>query len=124
MTKSLQVPRGVRAAVYERDGHACARCGSGGPLTLQHRTGRGMGGSRDPRINAPSNLITLCGSGTTGCHGVVESTPRLSRLTGWAVARHDDPAEIPVQTLSGWVKLTDDYQLEPCPSPHLEETLS
>ena len=50
----------------------CARCGKDVTYiqsSIQHRKARGMGGTNDPSINSPANLIVLCGSGTTGCHG-------------------------------------------------------
>ena len=92
----------VRQLVMERDGYACVKCGfpvSGEPgrdYSLQHRTPRGMGGSRDPRLNLPSNLILLCGSGTTACHGDVEANRATARAHGYLVPRPLDPAEVPV----------------------------
>jgi hypothetical protein len=68
-----------------------------------------MGGSKDPRLNLPANLITLCGSGTTGCHGWVEEHPLEAREFGWAVRRGRDPAEVPVLTFENvWLLLHDD----------------
>ena len=86
----------TREAVYERDGHRCIRCGAPSPLTLQHRRARGMGGSSDPSTNGTANLIVLCGSGTSGCHGWVESHPTEANLAGWRVAQRCDPENIPV----------------------------
>jgi hypothetical protein len=65
--------RVTRAAVLDRDGWCCARCGRPcgpgvGPYSLQHRKARGVGGG-----NEMSNLLVLCGSATTLCHGEVES---------------------------------------------------
>jgi hypothetical protein len=78
----------VKATVRDRD-PACVVCGAGDPLTVQHVIPRGMGGTSipiDPRL-----AIVLCGSGTTGCHGMVESA---GRRDGWAyelgyLIRHD-----------------------------------
>lgn len=44
-----------RAALYARDGHACAYCLSRGSLTLDHLRPRARGGS-----NASRNLVTAC----------------------------------------------------------------
>lgn len=92
----------TRQLVLERDGYSCVRCGipiSGEPgigWSIQHRIPRGMGGSKDPRLNLPSNLILLDGSGTTGCHGDVESNRTAARAFGYLVSRPLDPAEVPV----------------------------
>lgn len=92
----------VRKLVLERDEYRCVRCGhpvTGDPgvgFSLQHRIPRGMGGSKDPRLNMPANLILLCGSGTTLCHGDVESNRAAARAYGYLVWRSLDPAEVPV----------------------------
>lgn len=93
--------------VRERDHNACARCGGTNQLTTHHRRARGMGGSRWPGINQPSNLLTLCGSGTTGDHGWVTNHPAESRDLGLSVSMHADPAAVPVLTWRGWVYLTN-----------------
>lgn len=71
-----------------------------------------MGGTRWPGVNLPSNLLTLCGSGTTGCHGWVEAHPAWATAHGWSVPRWQtaDVATVPVWTWRGWVQLRD---LEP-----------
>lgn len=97
----------TRQAVMERDQFKCVRCGravSGEPgrdFSLQHRIPRGMGGSRDPRLNLPSNLVLMCGSGATMCHGHVESYRADAETDGYLVPRHLDPAEVPV-TVATW----------------------
>jgi len=71
-----------------------------------------MGGTRWPGINLPSNLLTLCGSGTTGCHGWVEHHPKAAQAHGWSVARYQpDPQSVPVWTWRGWVCLLSDGRL-------------
>lgn len=88
--------------VLERDGYQCVRCGHpisgerGEGWSLQHRIPRGMGGSKDPRLNLPSNLIVFGGSGTTGCHGDVEANRSAARAFGYLVWRSLDPSEVPV----------------------------
>jgi len=98
--------------VRERDKHACARCATTNQLTTHHRRNRGMGGSRWPGINLPSNLLTLCGSGTTGCHGWVTDHPLGARALGLAVSMHADPATVPVTTWQGTYLLTNMGELE------------
>ena len=90
---SLQIPTRVRALVAERDGHRGARCDRSVlnvPSSLHHRKPRHMAGSTDPRINDPRNLIRLCGSGVSGCHGEVESQRQAAIDDGWLLRSLDD----------------------------------
>ena len=98
--------------VRERDDWRCARCAGWGPLSTQHRIARGMGGTKWAGINAPSNLLTLCGSGTTMCHGWVEAHPTWAKAHGWSVHRYASPAETPAWTWRGWVLLLAGGELE------------
>lgn len=93
--------------VRQRDGHVCVRCAAAAPLSTQHRVARGMGGTLDEWVNMPANLITLCGSGTTGCHGWVEAHPREAKAQGLALSRWQLPNadREPVLTWAGWVLL-------------------
>jgi len=101
-----RVPDQVRALVVDRDRGRCLRCGGPGG-NVHHRTARGMGGGSD-RAHSPANLIVLCGSGTTGCHGWVEAHPRAAIILGYRVPRWLDPAEVPVLDVDGWVRLSHD----------------
>lgn len=92
----MKVAQKVREAVYDRDGWACVWCGASSPLTLQHRVPRGAGGTKLAASNSPANLVTLCGSGTTGCHGKVESNRLAAIEEGLIVRRGTDPATVPV----------------------------
>jgi hypothetical protein len=49
-------------------GFLCARCG-GKAESVHHRLKKSRGGRL---IEDSFNLVPLCGSGTTGCHGEVE----------------------------------------------------
>lgn len=73
-----------------------------------------MGGTSDSSINDPTNLVLLCGSGTTGCHGEIESHRERAIEHGWLVPRRDlrEPADVPVFTAAGWYMVTPD-RLEP-----------
>jgi hypothetical protein len=91
-------------------------------FNLHHRRPRGMGGSKDPRINDPANLLALCGSGTTGCHGLIESYRERSYEHGWLL-RHGWDAELtPFVDLRGhWWLLTGEQKLPlslPFPAPN------
>ena len=57
-----------------------------------------MGGSRDGWEDSPANLVVLCGSGTTGCHGWVESHRAEARELGYLVPRGIlTPADVSVE---------------------------
>lgn len=89
-------PNGAtRITVHIRDEDRCVRCGGFvwklAGHSIQHRIPRGRGGS-----NRLSNLVLLCGSATTGCHGWVESHRGESYRHGWLVRTDEDPAKVPV----------------------------
>lgn len=75
----------AREIVWERDRHACVRCG----VNLQSRAGsvhhRRLGNRAD---NRPSNLILMCGSGVTYCHGWAHHNRTASAEGGYIVSRH------------------------------------
>ncbi|MEU3452112.1 hypothetical protein ABZ671_00515 [Micromonospora sp. NPDC006766] len=85
------------AVVGERDQGCCVRCGKplrgdrGFAWSVQHRRAR-QGRDLRPDTNQPHNLILLCGSATTLCHGWVESNRNAARAHGWAIRQTDDPA--------------------------------
>lgn len=94
---STAIPAALRAVIYERDQNLCQRCGRFcvlGPHSLHHRRPRQMGG--DSAAHTAANLVLLCGTGTTGCHGEVESFRTQAYAQGWLVHRWDDPATTPV----------------------------
>ena len=63
-----------RAMVLGRAGFGCEYCGGPlNPCSIHHRRPRQMGSTKADWINRPENLLALCGSGTTGCHGYFES---------------------------------------------------
>jgi len=94
----------VRALVIARDLGCCVCCGLsvlGRQASIQHRRARGMGGTSDAHANCCCNLILMLGSGTTFCHGRVESrrdphdAGRGYRLEQWEI-----PALTPVMVFS------------------------
>lgn len=94
----------LRDDVLARDEGRCAWCYRySDSLNLHHRQLRSQGG-RD----SLANLISLCGSGTTGCHGWVHRHVAKAREHGLIVPSWADPAETPVRTWRGLVLLTDD----------------
>lgn len=103
----------MREAVWNRCGDRCERCGvslQSGPVSLHHRKPRRAGGTTDPAVNRASNLMYVCGSGTTGCHGWIESNRREAYAKGWLLGAREDPARTPVyvHAMIGPVLLTDD----------------
>jgi hypothetical protein len=97
----------VRDAVLRRDEGRCVVCGAtvaaddgdrmrplSGWYSLQHRVARGMGGRSV--LDEPYNLLTVCGTGTTGCHGRIESHPQWAREHGYRVDSWDAPETVPV----------------------------
>jgi hypothetical protein len=102
--------------VLARDGNRCARCGNhvhgerGYGWSIHHRRPRGSGGTSLGWVNTPGNLLTLCGSGTTGCHGWCETHRETARHHGFLVPRNAyyTAAQVPVlHAVYGWVLLDD-----------------
>lgn len=111
-----RMPAATVEAVHARSQKRCERCGTHSAYrwSLHHRKPRGMGGSRDPMINSPANILFLCGSGTEGCHGWVESNRSEAFTDGLLVYRIDDPSEIPVRLRYGTVFLDDEGGAQTC----------
>lgn len=91
-----------------------------GPMgsSTHHRLLRSQGGT-----HAPSNLVTLTGSGTTGEHGWVHANPRIATVLGYMVPSWGDPTQVPIFRVApygsglGWYLQDDDAQLVACPPP-------
>jgi 5-methylcytosine-specific restriction enzyme A len=92
--------------VRERCGGRCERCArslAGGDL--HHRIPRGMGGSRDLRLNRASAVVALC----RHCHTHVEHYRLSGMRDGWLLTRIEDPRIEPIRSaLHGRVLLADD----------------
>lgn len=65
----------------------------GRALNIHHRQARPVG------PNTLANLIHLCGSGTTGCHGWIEHNPHKARDMGLLIKKSSPPPEQP------WIRL-------------------
>lgn len=119
--------RGVVDLVYERDGGCCIRCGKAfGPRSTHHRRPRRAGGDRRPDTNSPANLITLCGSGTSNCHGWIEQHRADARRWGWLLASNDEPSAVPLSTWWGPVLLDHEGRWshpEQCPECRCDPVL-
>lgn len=86
----------------------CERCGRAPGSNIHHRRPRGAGGSKDPATNVPSNLLLLCGSGTTGCHGQIESHRAEAKANGWLLEQWQNPLRTPVRIHDRGLVLLDD----------------
>jgi hypothetical protein len=68
----------------------------------------GVSGARAEVTNAAANLVVLCGTGTTGCHGWAESNIAAAQLEGFVLEQWQDPASEPLTLHIGRVFLRDD----------------
>jgi 5-methylcytosine-specific restriction protein A len=100
----------TREIVYARAGNVCEICYRPPHMgSLHHRKARGMGGSRAKWINLPANLMLVCGSGTTGCHGKIESYRERSFDAGWLLRWGEDAEVKPfVDGHGDWWRLDND----------------
>lgn len=101
----------TREAVITRAAYHCELCNRpiSGPASVHHRRPRRMGGTRRADTNSPANLLLLCGSGTTGCHGWVELHRREGLDAGVILYDRDNPTEHPfMDRLGNWWTLTDE----------------
>ena len=90
----------VRMNVMARASFRCERCGStlmGVPVSVHHRRPRAMGGTKRLDTNYPSNLMALCGTGTSGCHGWIEQNRQVAYEEGWLVRQHEEPSKVSVK---------------------------
>lgn len=118
MTSGSGIPVKLRQQILERDDHTCTRCGTPiyeGDYSLHHRLPRGRGGTA-----TPENLVTLCGSGTTGCHQVIESYRAKATVEGWLVPSGIDPAVWPVLRDARWLQPTTTGWVPADPHPTLQ----
>lgn len=107
----------VKQLVTDRAAGACEICGKqlldptygwAAPHSFHHRRPRGMGGTTRTDANTPANLLLLCGTGTTGCHGLIEANRADALATGALLPQTVDPTTVPVSLATGWAYLTED----------------
>ena len=106
----------IRPMLYIRDDYRCVVSGTPvgatspceGNITLQHRIGRGAGGSA--RFDTTAHLVVMCLR-----HNVLETSSAdfaAACLTnGWSLRRNAvdvDPTQIPVRYRDGWYVLDAD----------------
>jgi hypothetical protein len=106
----------VKAVLKRADGR-CESCGDelhgrrGIEYSIHHRKRRSQGGD-----NRLSNLVALCGHGTSGCHGACHSEIAQARLAGFLILSTEDSAEIPVDLARGSSLLTNDGEAVAIPA--------
>ena len=103
-SKPLKVTEETRFLVLSRSYFRCERCLGDFQLagvSVHHRRPRMMGGSKNNNLHQPANLIALCGSGTTGCHGWVESHREEARQDGFLIMKVESAEEVPFKDKSG-----------------------
>jgi len=106
--------------VDERDEFRCQRCGASLASVSGSRHHRQLRRSGDHR---PCNLVLLCGSGTTGCHGWAHAHPAEARLEGLIVPSWASPEFVPMKTYGGWVRLVPDGSVLELGARHAERLL-
>lgn len=72
--------------VRKRSGGTCEGCGLVEAQSWSHRIPKGNGG-----LWSAANGLDFCGTGTTGCHGLLEGDRRAHQVLGWALTRRQDP---------------------------------
>ena len=98
----------------ERQGWHCLRCGVNihDPSRWPGRSGhhRQLRRAADPDVrHSPANIVELCGSGDTGCHGWVHRHVAEAERLGLIVPFGMDPLAIPVRDWRGkWFRLNQD----------------
>ena len=75
-----------------------------------------MGGSHDPTLNSPANIVAVCGHGTAGCHGRVETSRTIATHYGWLIARGQDQETTPILYRGIWSHITSVGTVEHLPS--------
>lgn len=98
--------------VWARAGGRCEVCGGSlagaDGYSKHHRHPRRMGGSTRADLNTAANLVLICGSGTTGCHGRIESNRTIAYGEGLLLHDGADPTAVPVLLAIGLVFLAVD----------------
>lgn len=101
----------ARIAAGRRQGYTCLICEgnllTSVPHSFHHRLMRSHGHGY-AGLHLPGNLILLCGTGTTGCHGHVHAHPKEAYERGWLVHPWEDPLEKPVWSKAHGMILLDD----------------
>ncbi|QEA10857.1 HNH endonuclease [Mycobacterium phage Weirdo19] len=93
-----RVTPATRAALRERALGCCEVCGAPGATNAHHRVNASQRGR-----GTLGNLLLVCGSGTTGCHGRITMHPQWARERGYSVGGTYEPCDVPV---ARWSRFT------------------
>ena len=97
--------RNVRNLLLARSKGGCELCFFGRVQQFHHRRPRGMGSTRRPETNWPSNGLAIC----EPCHRMVESNRQQALECGWLVPQRVDPMSVPIlRHGSEWVVFDHD----------------
>ncbi len=111
MSNTGITPR-TRELLHRRSGGVCEICRSAPATNAHHRLPRGMGGTKRD-IHTVEWLLHLCGSGTTGCHGMIEHDRNRAYINGWLLRQHQRPETTSVKIYGAIVYLTPDGHYVP-----------
>lgn len=105
----------TKDGLLARSGGFCevGGCSLADGFSRHHRRPRGAGGSRRADTNLLTNLLLVCGSGVTGCHGFIESNRTWAYAHGYLVRQDHDPETTPVVYRGSLVFLNTDGTLTP-----------
>lgn len=98
----MTIPAATRRSLRQRSEGVCEKCGLRSATNAHHRKNRYQGG-----LDTLANLLHLCGSGTTECHGWITEHPAESYLKGWSLRRNENPTTYPVLYRGSLVTLDD-----------------
>lgn len=100
----------VKTDLATRAGGRCEVCGIRltGDWSRHHRLPRRMGGTRRADVNELANLLLICGTATTGCHGRIESNREWAYVNGYLLPADATPDQSPVVYRGHLVLLADD----------------
>ncbi|WP_319456881.1 MULTISPECIES: HNH endonuclease signature motif containing protein [unclassified Mycobacterium] len=94
---TTRVSPATRRALRERALGCCEVCGVHGATNAHHRVNASQGGR--PTLG---NLMLVCGSGTTGCHGRITTNPSWARAHGYSVGGTFEPCDVAALRWSRW----------------------
>jgi 5-methylcytosine-specific restriction protein A len=100
----------VKALIRDRAAGCCEVCGFySSDCVAHHRRARGMGSTKRPETNLPSNALWVCALD----HNRIESHRSAALDNGWLVHQGANPGDVPVLRRGVWCLLLDDGSVMP-----------